>query len=57
MAWIALDTLEPFRDSQIYTQLDATHFRYEGADGTFTQVLTVDEHRFVVDYPTLFRRV
>lgn len=57
MAWIPLDTLEPFRDSQIYTQLDATHFRYEAADGTFTQVLTVDEHRFVVDYPTLFRRV
>ena len=56
MAWIPLDTLEPFRDGQIYTQLDATHFRYEAADGTFTQVLTVDEHRFVVDYPTLFRR-
>jgi hypothetical protein len=57
MAWIPLDSLKPFRDGQIYTQLDATHFRYEAADGTFTQVLTVDEHRFVVDYPTLFRRV
>lgn len=56
MAWIPLDTLEPFRDSQVYTQLDPTHFRYEAANGTFTQVLTVDEHRFVVDYPTLFRR-
>ncbi|RYH11482.1 MAG: transcriptional regulator [Alphaproteobacteria bacterium] len=57
MAWIPLDTLEPFRDGQIYTQLDDTHFRYEAADRSFTQVLTVDEHRFVLDYPTLFRRV
>jgi hypothetical protein len=57
MASIPLATLEPFRDGQIYTQLDATHFRYEAADRSFTQVLTVDDHRFVLDYPTLFRRV
>ena len=56
-AWVGLDTLEPLRDGQIYTQLDATHFRYEALDRSFTQVLDVDEHRFVVDYPTLFRRV
>jgi hypothetical protein len=57
MAWIPLDTLEPFRDGQIYTRLDDTHFRYEAADGSFTQVLTVDEHGLVIDYPTLFRRL
>ncbi len=57
MAWVGLDTLEPIRNSQVYTQLDDRHFRYETADGSFTQVLTVDEHRFVVDYPTLFRRL
>jgi len=56
MAWLPLDTLEPLRDGQIYTQLDATHFRYEAADRSFTEVLTVDEHRFVIEYPTLFRR-
>lgn len=57
MAWIPLDSLEPFRDGQIYTMLDDTHYRYEAADGSFAQVLTVDENCFVVDYPTLFRRV
>jgi len=56
MVWIPLDTLEPFRDGQIYTKLDDTHFRYEAADGSFTQVLTVDADGFVLDYPTLFRR-
>lgn len=57
MAWIPLDSLEPFRDGQIYTRLDATHYRYQAADGSFEQVLTVDEQGFVVDYPTLFSRI
>lgn len=57
MAWVPLDSLEPFRDGQIYTRLDATHYRYQAADGSFEQVLTVDADGFVVDYPTLFRRV
>lgn len=56
MAWIPLDTLEPFRDSQIYTKLDDRRYRYAAADGSFTEVLTVDEHGLVVDYPTLFKR-
>ena len=56
MAWVPLDSLEPFRDTQIYTKLDDTHFRYAAADGSFTETLTVDEHGIVVDYPTLFRR-
>jgi hypothetical protein len=57
MAWVPLDTLEPFRDGQIYTQLDATHYRYQSARGDFEQILTVDEHGFVLDYPTLFSRL
>lgn len=57
MAWVPMDSLEPFRDEQIYTRLDATHYRYQSGDGSFEQVLTVDESGFVVDYPTLFSRV
>ena len=57
MAWVPLDSLEPFRDGQIYTRLDATHYRYQAADGSFEQVLEVDAEGFVLDYPTLFRRV
>ena len=57
MAWVPLDSLEPFRDGQIYTQLDSTHYRYQAADRSFEQVLTVDENGLVVDYPTLFSRV
>ena len=57
MAWVPLDSLEPFVDGQIYTKLDDTHFRYEAADGSFAQVLTIDERGFVVDYPTLYRRL
>lgn len=57
MIYVPLDTLEPFRDEQIYTKLDDSHFRYETADGTFTQELTIDTDGFVLDYPTLFRRV
>lgn len=57
MAWVPLDSLELFRDEQIYTRLDAAHYRYQSSDGSFEQVLTVDENGFVVDYPTLFSRV
>jgi hypothetical protein len=56
MVYVPLDTLEPFRDEQIYTRLDDRHYRYEAADGSFTEVLSVDANGFVVDYPTLFRR-
>ena len=56
MAFVPLDTLEPFRGAQIYTRLEATRFRYAAADGSFEQVLTVDDAGFVVDYPTLFAR-
>ena len=57
MAWVPLDTLEPVRDGQVYTRLDDGRFRYAAADGSFTRELTVDADGFVLDYPTLFRRV
>lgn len=56
MVFVPLDTLEPFRDEQVYTRLDDTHFRYAAAEGGFTQDLTIDADGFVIDYPTLFRR-
>ena len=57
MAWIPLDTLEPFRDGQTYTRLDDSRFRYEAADRSFTADLIVDSHGLVIDYPGLFRRL
>lgn len=56
MVYVPLDTLEPFRDEQIYTRLDDSQYRYEAADGSFAQVLAVDTDGFVTDYPTLFRQ-
>ena len=56
MAWVPLDTLEPFADEQIYTRHDDRHFRYQSGDGTFEAELTVDADGLVVDYPALFAR-
>lgn len=56
MVRIPLDTLEPFRDAQVYTRLDESHFRHAAADRSVTEVLEVDENGMVVDYPTSFRR-
>ena len=57
MAWVPLDTLEPFRDGQIYTPLGDGKWRYQAADGSFEAEITVDEDGLVLDYPGLFRRV
>lgn len=54
MAWIPLDTLDPFVDEQRYTRLDHVRFRYES--GSFRREITFDEHGLVVDYPGLFKR-
>ena len=56
MAWIPLDTLDPFRDEQIYTTRDDAHFRYQSGDGSFEAELTLDADGLVVDYPGLFVR-
>jgi hypothetical protein len=55
MAWIDGDEMTVRRDEQSYTQLDATHFRFQNADG-FDRVLEVDDALLVVKYPKLFER-
>ena len=55
MAWIDGDEMTVKRSEQIYTRLDATHFRFQGAEG-FERVLEVDADFLVVDYPGLFTR-
>ncbi|MCR6671812.1 putative glycolipid-binding domain-containing protein [Devosia ginsengisoli] len=55
MAWIDGDEMTVKRSEQIYTQLDATHFRFQGAEG-FERVIEVDADFLVVDYPGLFAR-
>jgi hypothetical protein len=57
MAWIPLDSLEPFVDEQIYTKRDDTHFHYVASDRSFEADLVLDSEGFVVDYPGLYRRV
>lgn len=57
MAWVPLDTLEPFADGQIYTRRGERHFLYQAADGTFEAPLTVDSDGLVVDYSGLFTRL
>lgn len=42
---------------QRYTRLGPALFRYEGLFRAFTAELPIDEDGFVLDYPTLFRRL
>ena len=53
MAWIDGDEMTVKRSEQVYTCLDATHFRFQSAD--FERVLEVDSDFLVVDYPGLFK--
>lgn len=55
MAWIDATEMTVRRSEQIYTRLDAAHFRYQSAD--FERVLEVDDDGLVVTYPGLFERV
>jgi hypothetical protein len=54
MAWIDATDFSFKRSEQIYTRLDASHFRYQSAD--FERVLEVDGEGLVVTYPGLFDR-
>jgi hypothetical protein len=56
MAWVPLDTLDPFVDEQIYTQLAPDRYRYRAADGSFEADITVDDDGLVIEYPGLFQR-
>lgn len=58
MLWFPFDTFEPFVDRQRYTCLrPGQRYRFEAADGSFSADLPVDQDGFVLDYPTLFKRV
>lgn len=56
MAWIDGDDMTVRRDDQLYTKLDARHFRFQNTAG-FEQVLELDDDGLVADYPTLFTRL
>jgi uncharacterized protein len=58
MMWFPFDTFEPIVDRQRYTCLRSRRlYRFEAVDGTFSARLPVDRDGFVIDYPTLFKRV
>ena len=56
MAWVPLDTLEPFKTARFTPRLGTKSWRYQAADGSFEAEITVDDDSLVVDYPGLFRR-
>jgi hypothetical protein len=48
------NTIKPVR--QKYIRLSDTEYHYENIPNDFDAKITVDEHGFVVDYPSLFER-
>jgi len=54
-AWLRFPSFELEPLSQIYTRLDEFMYRYSSAGGTFIRDLTVNNVRFVTDYPGLWR--
>jgi hypothetical protein len=57
ITWVPMDTLQPFVDEQIYSKIDASHWHYAAADGSFDADIVVDADGLVVDYPPLFARI
>jgi len=58
MLWFPFDTFEPFVDRQRYTCLKSRClYRFEAVDNDFSADLPLDDDGFVLDYPTLFKRV
>ena len=54
MAWIDATEMSVKRAEQVYTRIDATHFRFQSAN--FEAVLELDADGIVADYPGLFVR-
>lgn len=54
MAWIDADAMSVRRAEQVYTRIDATHFRFQAPD--FEAILEVDADLLIVNYPGLFER-
>lgn len=57
IAWIPLDTLQPFRDGQVYTALGDGRYRYQSEETDFEGTITVDSDGLVLTYDPLFERV
>ncbi len=57
MAWIPLDTLDPFADEQVYTRLGPTAVRFQSDEGRFGRVIETHPDGFVTRYPGLLERV
>ena len=54
MVWIDATDLSSKRSEQVYTRVDARHFRYQSAD--FEAMLELDDDGIVTHYPGLFIR-
>ena len=54
MVWIDATSMTVKRSAQVYTRMDAGHFRFQSGD--FEAVLAVDADGLVTDYPGLFER-
>lgn len=57
MAFVPLDSLAPFPDGQVYTDLGHGKYRYQAEDRSFSAEIQFDEDRLVVSYPPLFERI
>jgi len=57
VAYIDAPSLHISRESQIYTRVSETTWKFEQPAAKFTAAITVDEDGFVVEYPGLFHRV
>ncbi|KKB76040.1 hypothetical protein VW35_20155 [Devosia soli] len=54
IVWIDATTMEIRRDEQIYTKINADHFRFQS--GGFEAVVAIDGDGVVIDYPGYFKR-
>jgi hypothetical protein len=54
-AWVRFPELSLEILEQVYKRLDADHYLYESADGSFRKELLVGADGFVLDYPDFWR--
>ena len=54
-AWVRFPELSLELLEQVYTRVDADHYLYESADGSFRRELRVGADGFVLDYPDYWR--
>ncbi len=56
-AWVSVPDLRVQPDGQRYTSVGVNLIRYDALDASFSATITVDDDRFVVDYPGIARRI